>query len=165
LQDLPFAIVTHVRSSLRLPSDTALDVTPRTLYRHHEQIRTHLQVKTWGHEARHATILAVHQAAQVMDHPADLINVAIEDLVRQRMAKRANLHQYIRICSAMRGCGKSFALRGACQLPTNRLAGHGCSWPTSGSATTRSARQCATWNCNPLRLLCGSVPTSNSGAP
>src|SRR6266851_7688471 len=52
-----------------------------------------------------------------MDHPADLINVAIEDLVRQRMAKRANLHQYISIYSAMRGCGKSFALRGACQLP------------------------------------------------
>src|SRR5216683_6751911 len=84
LQDVPFAIVSHVRSSLRLPSDTALDVTPRTLYRHHEQIRTHLQVKSWGAEARHATILTVHQAAQVMDHPADLINVAIEDLVRKR---------------------------------------------------------------------------------
>ena len=84
LQDVPFAVVTHVRSSLRLPSDTALDVTPRTLYRHHKQIRTHLQIKTWGAEARHATILTVHQAAQVMDHPADLINVAIEDLVRQR---------------------------------------------------------------------------------
>jgi hypothetical protein len=31
-----------------------------------------------------ASILAVHQAAQVMDYPAGLINVAIEDLVRQR---------------------------------------------------------------------------------
>jgi TnpA family transposase len=84
LQDVPFGIVAHVRSSLRLQSDTALDVTPRTLYRHHEQIRTQLQVKSWGAEARRATIVAVHQAAQVMDHPADLINVAIEDLVRQR---------------------------------------------------------------------------------
>ena len=28
--------------------------------------------------------MAVHQAAHVMDHPADLINVAIEELVRQR---------------------------------------------------------------------------------
>jgi hypothetical protein len=69
LQDVPFAIVSHVRSSLRLPSDTALDITPRTLYRHHEQIRTHLQVKSWGAQARRATIVAVHQAAQVMDHP------------------------------------------------------------------------------------------------
>ncbi len=64
--------------------NTALEVTPRTLYRHHEQIRAHLQVKAWGAEARHTTIMTVHQVAQVMDHPADLINVAIEDLVRQR---------------------------------------------------------------------------------
>jgi hypothetical protein len=71
-------------TSLRLPAATALDVTPRTLYRHHEQIRAHLQVRSWGPEARRATIVAVHQAAQVMDHPADLINVAIEELVRQR---------------------------------------------------------------------------------
>jgi Tn3 transposase DDE domain/Domain of unknown function (DUF4158) len=84
LQDVPFAIVAHVRASLRLPAETALDVTPRTLYRHHEQVRTHLQVRSWGPEARHATIMAVHQAAQVMDHPADLINVAVEELVRQR---------------------------------------------------------------------------------
>jgi Domain of unknown function (DUF4158) len=81
LQDMPFAIVSHVRSSLRF---TSLDVTPRTPYRHDEQIRTHLQVKSWGAAERHAAIVAVHQAAQVMDHPADLINVAIEDLVRQR---------------------------------------------------------------------------------
>ena len=84
LQDVPFAVVAHVRASLRLPVDTALDVTPCTLYRHHEQIRTHLQVKSWGPEARRATMIAVHQAARVMDHPADLINVAIEELVRQR---------------------------------------------------------------------------------
>jgi hypothetical protein len=67
LQDVPIAIVSHVRSSLRLSSETTLDVTPRTLYRHHEQIRTHLRVKSWGHEARHATVVAVQQAAQVMD--------------------------------------------------------------------------------------------------
>ena len=84
LQDVPFAIVAHVRSSLGLPAETALDVTPRTLYRHHEQVRTHLQVRNWGPAARRATIVAVHQAAQVMDHPADLINVAVEELVRQR---------------------------------------------------------------------------------
>src|SRR6266542_5047360 len=66
LQDVPFAIVTHVRSSLRLPSETALDVTPRTLYRHHQQNGTHLQVRTGGSEARHATIVAVHQAAQAV---------------------------------------------------------------------------------------------------
>ena len=29
LRDVPFAIIGHIRSCLRLPSDTALDVTPR----------------------------------------------------------------------------------------------------------------------------------------
>jgi hypothetical protein len=56
LQDVPFAIIGHVRSCLRLPSDTALDVTPRTLYRHHQSIRDYLQVRGWGREARHVAV-------------------------------------------------------------------------------------------------------------
>jgi hypothetical protein len=68
LQDVPFAIVTHLRSCLRLPHDTALDVTPRTLYKHHQAIRSYLRVTAWGPEARHAAVAAVHEAAQVMDH-------------------------------------------------------------------------------------------------
>ena len=84
LQDVPFAIIGHIRSCLRLPSDTSLDVTPRTLYRHHQSIRDYLQVRGWGREARHVAVEAAYRAAQVMNHPADLINVAIEELVRQR---------------------------------------------------------------------------------
>jgi Domain of unknown function (DUF4158) len=84
LQDVPFAIIGHIRSCLRLPSDTSLDVTPRTLYRHHQRIRDYLQVRGWGREARHVAVEAAYRAAQVMNHPADLINVAIEELVRQR---------------------------------------------------------------------------------
>ncbi|MBV9896502.1 MAG: DUF4158 domain-containing protein, partial [Chloroflexi bacterium] len=84
LQDVPFAIIGHIRSCLRLPSDTSLEVTPRTLYRHHQSIRDYLQVRGWGREARHVAVEAAHRAAQVMNHPADLINVAIEELVRQR---------------------------------------------------------------------------------
>ena len=59
LKDVPFAVVSDVRSSLRLPSDTALDVTPRTLYRHHKHIRSASSVKELGAEARQSTILAV----------------------------------------------------------------------------------------------------------
>jgi TnpA family transposase len=84
LQDVPFAIIGHIRSSLRLPSDTSLDVTPRTLYRHHQSIRDYLEVRGWGREARHVAVEAAYRAAQMMNHPADLINVAIEELVRQR---------------------------------------------------------------------------------
>ena len=84
LQDVPFAVVAHIRSCLRLPPNTALDVGARTLYRHHNAIRDFLQVRPWGPDARHVAISAVHAAAAVQDHPADLINVAIEELVRQR---------------------------------------------------------------------------------
>lgn len=41
-------------------------------------------MRAWGADGRHIAVAAVYQAAQVMDHPADLINVAIEELVRQR---------------------------------------------------------------------------------
>lgn len=84
LQEVPFAVIAHIRSCLRLPLGTALDVTPRTLYKHHAAIRTFLRVQPWGPEARHAAVVAIHEAAQVRDHPADLMNVAIEELVRQR---------------------------------------------------------------------------------
>ena len=63
LPDVPFAVVVHVRSCLRLPPNTALDVGARTLYRHHAAIRDFLQVRSWGHEARHVAISAVHAAA------------------------------------------------------------------------------------------------------
>jgi Domain of unknown function (DUF4158) len=68
---------------LRVPPTTALDVGTRTLHRHHAAIRDFLQVRAWGPEARHIAISAVHAPAAVQDHPADLINVAIEELVRR----------------------------------------------------------------------------------
>jgi hypothetical protein len=37
-----------------------------------------------GPDARHVAVAAVHAAAALQDHPADLINVAIEELVRYR---------------------------------------------------------------------------------
>ena len=72
--------------------------------------------------------------------------------VHQHLFRHARVRQIVRTTRSL-------------PIAQNRLAGHGCSWPTSASATTKSARQCATWNCKPLRLLCGSVPTSNPGAP
>jgi len=47
LQDVPFAVVAHIRSCLRLPPNTALDVGVRTLYRHHAAIREFLNVRSW----------------------------------------------------------------------------------------------------------------------
>jgi len=85
LAEIPVAIVRHLRGCLRLGDDVALGYDePRTLYRHYRAIRTHLQVIAYGREALHRAIHAVYEAAQTMDNPADLINVALEMLIKER---------------------------------------------------------------------------------
>jgi len=85
LDDIPAAIVAHMRTHLRLPSAVTLGYdSPRTLYRHHQAVRDYLQVTADGPQARHVAVAAMHGAAQVMDNPTDLINVALEELIRRR---------------------------------------------------------------------------------
>lgn len=85
LHQVPEAIITHLRTVLQLPAGTACNVdSPRTMYRHYQAVREFLGVRAFDQHARHAAIAAVHRAAQTMDNPADLINVAIEELVRKR---------------------------------------------------------------------------------
>jgi TnpA family transposase len=84
LDEVPVAIVDHIRGSLDVRRDVRPVVTARTLYRHHQAIRSYLGVAPYGPHARHAAAEAVERAAVVKDTPADLINVAIEELVRQR---------------------------------------------------------------------------------
>ena len=85
LKEVPQPIVNHIRSCLRLDQQTPIGYDgPRTLYRHHRGIRDFLQVKAYEKEARRLTIQAVYEAAQVMDNPADLINVALETLIKER---------------------------------------------------------------------------------
>ena len=85
LDDIPNAIIQHIRMTLKIPQD----VTPgypndRTLYRHYEAIRAHLNVRAFDVQARQIIQQTVQQAAQTMDDPADLINVGIEVLIQQR---------------------------------------------------------------------------------
>lgn len=85
LSEVPEASIRHIRGCLRVGSDVALRYDePRTLYRHYRAIRTYLQVLAYGRDARHRAIRAVYEAAQTMDNPADLINVALETLIKER---------------------------------------------------------------------------------
>jgi hypothetical protein len=52
--------------------------------RHRNYIRDYLQVIAFDKQALHLTAVSVYRSAQIMDNPADLINVAIEELVRVR---------------------------------------------------------------------------------
>ena len=85
LTEIPAPIVSHIRDCLNLPETVSLGYDQsRSLYRHKSQIRAYLQVTPFNPEARHLISETVSQSAHVMDNPADLINVAIEVLVKDR---------------------------------------------------------------------------------
>ncbi|MBW8368763.1 MAG: Tn3 family transposase [Arenimonas sp.] len=85
LEDIPAGIARHVRSELKLRPQVRPEFDTRTLYRFHRDIRARLGVKAFDRPARHTLLRAVADAAAVRDNPADLINVAIEQLVHDKI--------------------------------------------------------------------------------
>ena len=84
IEDVSETIVAHLRSSLGFSKDIIPVVIPRTRYRHQNAVRERLKVKSYDKTARRLITRTVYEAAQVMDNPADLINAAIEELIRER---------------------------------------------------------------------------------
>ena len=78
------AVVSHVRSRLGLSPQVTLVLPERSLYRYQAAIRRHLGVQVSGETARHLAATVMTEAALTMDNPADLINVAIEELIKER---------------------------------------------------------------------------------
>jgi hypothetical protein len=86
IDEIPLAIVQHVRAVCGIDEDVSPHYAElRTLYRHHRAIRKRLGVSPWGDDGLSIATEAMSTAAGVMDNPADLINVAIEELVRLRV--------------------------------------------------------------------------------
>jgi hypothetical protein len=83
-EEIPAVVVQHVRSSLGFSESAVPQFPPRSLYRYHRAVREYLEVKQYGRHPRHVATEAVFRAAHVMDNPADLINVAIAELVKER---------------------------------------------------------------------------------
>ncbi|MFW9449663.1 DUF4158 domain-containing protein, partial [Xanthomonas euvesicatoria pv. euvesicatoria] len=86
LDEVPPAVMRHIRSALKL----RVQVKPANLanasrYRYYRRIRQFLQVRASSDGGLKIAARAVCEAAAVMDNPADLINVAIEQLVRDRV--------------------------------------------------------------------------------
>ncbi|MBX4270031.1 DUF4158 domain-containing protein [Clostridium estertheticum] len=55
-----------------------------TILRHTQVIREYLNIKPDGSDARHLIVISIGAAARTKDEPSDLINVAIEELIRQQ---------------------------------------------------------------------------------
>lgn len=77
-------VVDCLRRELEL--DEAVEVVheaDRTLWRHRDFVRTWMGVKYTPAKVRAVAESAIRTAVQSKDGPADLINVALEELVRQ----------------------------------------------------------------------------------
>lgn len=84
IEDVPEPIVRHLRAALHVSHYIIPVVIPRTLYRHHNYVREFLNVKAYDKSVRKLITRTIFEAAQVMDNPADLINAAIETLIKER---------------------------------------------------------------------------------
>jgi TnpA family transposase len=80
---IPGAVISHIRAIMKLESSLVPDISSATQYRYYATIRAHLEVNSHGTHVRHVAVQAMHTAAQVMNHPADLINVSIEILLKE----------------------------------------------------------------------------------
>lgn len=84
LEDVPDAVVDHVRSALKLPGGVVAEVdAARTAKRQRDLIRKRLGVRYNSAQARGFAEAAIEQAALTKDNPADLINVALDVLVKK----------------------------------------------------------------------------------
>ena len=86
VDEVPAAVVRHVRSALRYRIQVKpADIPANKRYRYFQRIRAYLQVRAYTDGGLDVAARAILEAAAVMDNPADLINVAIEQLVRDRI--------------------------------------------------------------------------------
>jgi Domain of unknown function (DUF4158) len=81
---VPPVVVEYVRGKLELDESVkAAHESDRTLWRHRDFVRTRMGVKYTQANVRSVAGAAIRKAAQSKDNAADLINVALEELVRQ----------------------------------------------------------------------------------
>lgn len=78
-------VIERVRGCLDLAADISVaHDSERTLRHHKTLIRARLGVRFDPEQAREIAEEAIRTAAEVKDNPADLINVALEELIRAR---------------------------------------------------------------------------------
>jgi Domain of unknown function (DUF4158) len=85
LADVPAVVAEHIHAVVGLPGGVELAAgAERSAKRHRKFVRDRLGVVYDSAGVRALAAEAIRKAAQVKDDPADLINVALEELVRAR---------------------------------------------------------------------------------
>ncbi|MEV0151446.1 DUF4158 domain-containing protein [Nonomuraea sp. NPDC050733] len=83
LKDVPAVVCEHLREAIGLPEVVVLeDAAERSAKRHRSFVRKRMGVTYDAVRVREVADEAIRKAAQAKDNPADLINVALEELVR-----------------------------------------------------------------------------------
>ena len=82
---VPEVVVERIRACLELPGDTVRDARDRTARWQQDLVRDRLGVVSDRERARALAEQAIREEAQVKNHPPDLINVALEVLVRESL--------------------------------------------------------------------------------
>ncbi len=80
---IPEPVISHLREQLRLDPAVSAFAPGASCRRYYQIIRDYLQVKPYDSTAEQVAKTAIEAAVSVMDHPSDLINVAVEMLVKE----------------------------------------------------------------------------------
>ncbi len=88
VSEIPNGIIQHIanQAHVLLPSDKEWNmyVKSRTYKRHCQFVREYLQIHPFNQEARKIMLDTMQMVSRVKDDPADYVNAAIEELIRQR---------------------------------------------------------------------------------
>ncbi|MFF0312149.1 Tn3 family transposase [Streptosporangium sp. NPDC004379] len=85
LAEVPTVVAEHIRDVVGLPEGVVLaEAAERSATRHRSYVRTRMGVAYDAAGVRAVAAEAIRKAAQAKDNPADLINVALDELVRAR---------------------------------------------------------------------------------
>jgi TnpA family transposase len=84
VEEIPEAAIEHVARALGADEEIRHLYSDSTLYRHHSAVLERLSISAWGAAARSLTREIMVDIAQVRTDPADLVNAAVDALVRHR---------------------------------------------------------------------------------
>lgn len=80
--EVPLTAIEHVARRMGVETGTNVVFSDRTLYRHRPVILKRLNVVSWGPEARTLAETTMRRTAHARTDPADIINSAIDALIR-----------------------------------------------------------------------------------
>ena len=84
MKDVPASGIEHVAQKLGVECETRVVHAHATLYRHQAAVLEYLGVTSWGDQARELAESTMTKVAKTQTDPADLINAAVDALVRHR---------------------------------------------------------------------------------